>query len=151
MTKTIYTLISYVPGEDGWHDRCGDYHRGKDSELKIQYFQDVESAGEAMGQSRFEEEDTEFTILINGINEDNYEDFLSKEEGEDLYYTSDKIRDISYEKYEQLKKVKAQKEAEAKLKKEQEEALKKQKEKEHIEQAERAQLAQLQAKYGKTI
>lgn len=121
MTKTIYTLISYVPGEDGWHDRCGDYHRGKDSELKIQYFQEVESAGEAMGQSRFEEEDTEFTILINGINEDNYEDFLSKEE------------------------------AEAKLKKEQEEALKKQKEKERIEQAERAQLAQLQAKYGKPI
>lgn len=151
MSKTIYTLISYTPGEDGWHDRCGDYHSGKDSELKVQYFSDIESAGEAMGQNRFENEDTEFTILINGIDEDNYEDFLSKEEGEELYYTSDKIRDISHEKFDQLKKAKAQKEAEAKLKKEQEEALKKQKEKERIENAERAQLAQLQAKYGNTV
>lgn len=147
MKQTIYTLIAYIPGEEGWHDRCGDYHSGKESEIKIQYFTDIQSAGEFMGKSRFEDDDTDFTVLINGLNEDESHEFLSSEEQKELEYVSEQIRDISYEKYEELKKIKLQKEEELKIKKAQEESFKKQREKERIEQIERAQLAQLQAKY----
>jgi hypothetical protein len=148
MKQNIYTLITYIPGEEGWHDRCGDYNSGKESELKIQYFTDTKSAGDAMGENKFNNEDTEFTILINGLNEDEYHDFLSKEELLYIDEESDLIRDISDKKYEELKKIQIQKDTAIKLKKEQEDSLKKQKERERFEQIERAQLAQLQAKYG---
>lgn len=147
MKQTIYTLIAYIPGEEGWHDRCGDYHSGKDSSMKIQYFTDIQSAGEFMGQSKFDDNDTDFTVLINGLNEDESHEFLSNEEQKELEDVSEQIRDISYKKYEELQKTKLQKEEEIKIKKAQEEFLKQQKAQEQIEQIERAQLAQLQAKY----
>lgn len=149
MKQTIYTVIAYVVGEEGYRDRCGDYINGKESELKTSYFTDVESAGIYMGQTQFNDTDTEFTILVNGLNEDEYHDFLNEEEQKELENVSQEIRDYCSVKYEQLKAIKLEQEAAAKLKKAEEAQLIGRREKERLEQAERAQLAQLQAKYGK--
>lgn len=148
MKPTLYTLISYIPGEEGWHDRCGDYHRGQDSELSIRYFTDKESAGEFYGQTKFQNDDAEITILINGMNPDEYHDFITEEEQQNLSFEEEEIRDLGYKKYNDLKEAKRLQDEAAKLKKQQEEELKRQKEKDRLEQSERAQLAQLMAKYG---
>lgn len=148
MKPTLYTLIAYVPGVEGWHDRCGDYHQGQESELTIRYFTDKESAGDFYGQAKFNDDDTEITILINGMNPDEYHDFLTEEDQKDLAWEEEEIRDLGYKKYDELKEAKRLQEEATKLKQQQEAEAKKQKEKERIEQAERAQLAQLMAKYG---
>jgi hypothetical protein len=140
MKQTIYTLISYIPGEEGGRDRCGDYYSGKESNLKVQSFMDQQSIGEAMAYAKFEDDDTEFTILVNG--------FLTEDDQWELEKTCSDIRDLSYRKLEELQQIKLQQLADAKLKKEQQAALALKQQQERIEQAERAQLAQLQAKYG---
>lgn len=147
MKPTIYTVITYIAGEEGWHDRCGDYHSGKESELKIQYFTDKNEAGEACGISQFENSDAEIKVLIDGMSPDECHDFLTTEEQEDLSWEVDDIFVIGHKKHEQLQEVARKQAEEVKLKKEQEEALKKQKEIERIEKIEREQLAQLMAKY----
>lgn len=149
MKQTIYTVIAYVAGEEGYRDRCGDYISGKESEMKAHYFTDIETAGVFMGETQFNDTDTEFTILVNGLNEDEYHDFLSNDEQFDLEEVSQKIRDISKVKFDELKAIKLAQEEAAKLKKAQEAEFIGRTEKERLEQAERAQLAQLQAKYGK--
>jgi hypothetical protein len=148
MKQTIYTLISYIPGEEGGRDRCGDYYSGKESNLKVQSFMDQQSIGEAMAYAKFEDDDTEFTILVNGLNEDESYDFLTEDDQWELEKTCSDIRDLSYRKLEELQQIKLQQLADAKLKKEQQAALALKQQQERIEQAERAQLAQLQAKYG---
>lgn len=148
MKPTIYTVITYIPGEEGWHDRCGDYHRGQESELKIQYFTDKNEAGEACGVAQFDNSEAEIKVLINGMSPDEYHDFLTEEEQDDLSWDVDEIFDIGHKKYEALKEIARKQAEEAKLKKEQEEALKKQKERERVEKMEREQLAQLMAKYN---
>lgn len=148
MKQTIYTVIAYTEGSEGWHDRCGDYNSGTESTLNIQYFKDVVSAGQFMGEAKFADNDTEFTVLVNGLNEDQEHDFLSVEEQKEIENVCEEMRGISYVKIEELKKIKLQKDEEAKLKKAQEVEFISRREKERKEQAERAQLAQLKAKYG---
>lgn len=148
MKQTIYTVIVYTEGSEGWHDRCGDYKSGTKSTLNIQYFTDIASAGQFVGEAKFADNDTEFTVLVNGLNEDQEHDFLSKEEQKEIENVCDEIRNISVMTIGKLNKVKLQKDEEARLKKAQEiEALLKRDET-LKEQIERAQLAKLQAKYS---
>lgn len=147
MKPTIYTVITYIPGEQGYHDRCGDYHSGEESELKLEYFTDKNEAGQACGVAQFENSEAEIKVLINGMSADQYHEFLTKEEQEDLEWEVDEIFSIGHKKYEELQLIARKKAEEAKMKKEQEESLKKQKEIERIEKMEREQLAQLMAKY----
>lgn len=150
MKKTIYTLIAYLPDVAGWHDRSGDYHYGKESEIKIQYFTDIQNAGESMGEMKFINEDFEFTLLVNGLNEDEQHEFLSVVEQQEMEEVCQQIRDISYTKVKLLKEIKHQQEEAEKLRKEQEAELMKKRELARIEQREREQLAQLQEKYLNT-
>lgn len=109
----------------------------------------MQSIGETMGRTTFNESDTEFTILINGLNEDQYHDFLSDEDQKILDEDCQKIRDISYATNEILKKEKLQKDEEEKLKKAQEAEFIGRRKKERLEKLEREQLGILQAKYIK--
>lgn len=147
MKLPIYTIISYIAGEQGWHDRCGDYQKGRDSFMTIQYFTDIRLAGQTMGEAKFSDPDTEFTILVNGLNEDQYYGFLSDEDKNYIEDSSEQIREVCDEKISELQSIKLQKDIEEKLRKEQAKLIMAQKEKDRIEQAERMQLAQLQAKY----
>ena len=148
MEKTIYTVIAYTEGSEGWHDRCGDYNNGTKSTLNIQYFKDFASAGQFMGETKFSNSDTEFTVLINGLDEDREPYFLSIEEQKEIENVCDEIRNISAITIGQLNKVKLQEDEKAKLKKAQETETLLKREETLKEQIERAQLAKLQAKYG---
>lgn len=149
MNQTIYTVIVYTPGEQGYHERCGDYHYGKDSDMKTHSFIDLQSTGVFMGETKFNNNDVELTILVNGLNEDEYNDFLTNDEQFDLEKVCEQIRDISKIKFDELTAIKLAQDEADKLKKSQEMEFIGRREKERLEQAERAQLAQLQAKYGK--
>lgn len=148
MKPTLYTIIAYVPDQQGFIDRCGDFNTGEPSELTISYFIDKNLVSECYGQAKFQNYDTEITILINGMNPDEYHDFLNDEEKKDLACEVEEIENLGYKKYEELKEEKRLKDEAAQLKKQQEAEAKRRKEKEQLEQAERTQLAQLIAKYG---
>lgn len=145
--KTIYTLISYKPGEQGWHDRCGDYHSGEDSECSIHYFNDPKEAGEALGKAQFNNNDGENTLLINGLNPDDWYSVLSDEEGKELEDSFFEIDQISFNHRQKLQEEAQRKIEEEKQRKIQAENLKKRQEQTRIENQERAQLAELLKKY----
>jgi hypothetical protein len=155
MTQNIYTLITYIAGEEGWHDRCGDYHSGKESELEKQYFNDKNEAANAFGRSLFlnNQNDNSVTFLINGIETYpcDYEcvDLISKEELEKLTLEYEEIDDLSLKVTEQLRLEKIKQDEISKMQKEAQEALRKKKEREYIENQERAELVKLMTKYGK--
>ncbi len=145
----IYTLISYTPGDEGWHDRCGDYHPGKDSSLEIRYFTNVQDAASAFAVSQFQNKDAEHRLLINGMSPDDWQGILSEEEGkalEDAFFAIDTIATTQKETLEAEKN----KQLEAlRIQKQQEEARKKLEQTLRLERAERAQLAELMSKYGR--
>jgi hypothetical protein len=146
--NTIYTLITYTPGEQGWHDRCGDYHSGEDSECQIHYFNDPKEAGEALGYAQFNNGSGENTLLINGLNPDDWGCILSDEDGkklEDQFYDIDQI---AFAKRQELEAESKKRIEEAKLKKQQEENLRQLQERNRQEKIEREQLAKLMSKYG---
>ena len=144
---TIYTLINYVPSEDGWHDRCGDYHKGKESLLKISYFTDKFDIGQALAQAEFKNSNSENSVLINGVNPEDYLDILSVEEQNELGYELDEIYNISYKQIEILKEVKFKEDEALRIKKEQELKNRQEQERLQIEDTERKYLAQLLHKY----
>jgi hypothetical protein len=151
MTQNIYTLITYIPGEDGWHDRCGDYHSGKESEFEKQYFNDKNEMAKALGKAQFI--DKEITFLINGIevypNDYVCEDLISKEELVKLNEEYEEIDNMALKVLENLKLEKNENDKIAKIQKAAQEALKQKKEREYVENCERAELAKLMSKYGK--
>lgn len=146
--NTIYTLITYTEGEQGWHDRCGDYHSGKDSEFQIHYFNDPKEAGEALGYAQFNNGSGENTLLINGLNPDDWHCILSDEDGQKLEEQFFDIDQIAFAKRQELEAESKKRIEEAKLKKQQEENLRQLQEKARIEKSEREQLAKLMSKYG---
>ncbi len=146
--NTIYTLISHTPGEEGWYDRCGDYQPGKESELEIHYFTEKKQAGEALGDAQFNNQEGENTLLINGINPDDWHYILSEEEGKKLEDEFFEIDQIAFNKRQELEAERKKRIEEEKLRKQQEEERKKLQEKLRIEAAEKAELAKLLAKYG---
>ncbi len=148
MDNTIYTLISYTPGEEGWHDRCGDYHNGKESELNIHYFNDPKEAGSALGYAQFNKSQGENRLLINGLDPDDWGCILSDEEGKKLEEEFFEIDQIAFNKRQELEETRKQRINEEKLRKQQEEDIKKLQEKLRIEATEKAELAKLLAKYG---
>ncbi len=147
--NTIYTVISYTPGEEGWHDRCGDYHVGKESEFNIHYFNDPKEAGSALGYAHFNNSQGENRLLINGLDPDDWGCILSDEEGKKLEEQFYEIDQIAFSKRQELEAESKKRIEEAKLKKQQEEEQRKLKEKLRVESIERAELAKLMAKYGK--
>lgn len=149
MTDTIYTLISYIPGEQGYKNRWGDFEQGKDSELRVNYYLDKKIIGEAIAQAQFNDSDIEVTVLINGKNPDEYHDFISKEDQDNLTKELNEINDIAYEKNQELMANHKKKMEEERLKKIENEKLKKKEQEKKIEAEERAQLAKLTAKYNK--
>lgn len=146
--NTIYTLISYTPGEEGWHDRCGDYHSGKESEFNIHYFNDPKEASSALGYAQFNNSEGENRLLINGLDPDDWGCILSDEEGKKLEEEFFEIDNIAFAKRQELEAESKKRIEEAKLKKQQEEEQKRLKEKLRVESIERAELAKLMAKYG---
>ena len=152
--KNIYTLITYVPGEDGWHDRCGDYHHGKDSEFEKRYFNDKDEAANALGYAYFNNDsnDNGVTFLINGVelypNECECEDILSEQEFLLFKNEFEEIDTIAFNLRQKLSSEKLKREEDAKLKKQAEEALRQKKERDRIESQEREQLNKLLNKYG---
>ena len=147
--KKVYTLIQYKEGEQGWHDRCGDYHQGEDSQMSIAYFTDPILAAEQLGIAQYNNSGGENILLINGIDPNNSYDVLTDEEGIELENEFKFIDDLAFEKRESLNKIAKQKLEEEKERKLQEENLKKIREKQAIEKREKEQLAILLNKYGK--
>lgn len=148
MKHTIYTLISYTPGESGWHDRCGDWISGKDSELQIHYFNDAKEAGKALGYAHFNNWEGENTLLINGIDPDDCDCIISEEEAKKLEEHYSEILDIASDTRSLLEEEKKKRLAEQELKRKQEEEQKKLEQQLRIEAKEKAELAKLLAKYG---
>ena len=151
---TIYTLISYTEGSEGWHDRCGDYITGTPSNLDIQYFNDINALADFIGKAKaYNNNDTEFTLLINGIDVNhaiNNDDFLTQYCIDFINQEDAKIYDLAENyrtKYTQEKKQKEEKEKLLQLQKDE---LAKQQRQKQAEQKERAELAKLIAKYGTT-
>lgn len=152
MTK-FYTLISYLEGESGYHDRCGDYISGEDSEMTIETYHSSQMDelinNYAQLKIKSDESHREITLLLDGVDTYNFPEGLSDDEEQALTVEREQIENLVYEKYEQLhnekkqrEEIKKQTELQLKLKKERDE-------KERVKQLELMQLAQLQAKYGK--
>ncbi len=148
MNKTIYTLITYTPGESGWYDRCGDWISGRDSELEIHYFNDKQEVGEALGYAQFNNSEGENTLLINGLNPNDCNCILPENEAKKLEDEFFEIDQVAFNKRQELEESKKKRIEEEKLRKQQEEDRKKLQEKLRIEAAEKAELAKLLAKYG---
>lgn len=144
----IYTLIAYKPGESGWHDRCGDYHSGNDSELNIHYFNEAKNAGKWWARSQFEDSNREHTLLINGVNPG---DSCTVPDDKISLYDSIyiEIDDFRFQEYETLKKIREEALESEKIKKQKAEEIRQLTLKKEIETKEREQLALLINKYGK--
>lgn len=78
--KKVYTLIQYKEGEQGWHDRCGDYHQGEDSQNEHSLFTDPILVAEQLGIAQYNNFGGENILLINGIDPNNSYDVLTDEE-----------------------------------------------------------------------
>lgn len=146
--KTIYTLIQYKEGEEGWHDRCGDYHSGKPSDFQISYFTNSEEASKALGKAQFENGSGQNIFLINGIDPSDWYSILDEDEGKKLEELFFDIDNAAFEYRQTLTKEHQQKlEAEKQIKI-QEKQLAERNLRKKIEEQERAQLAELLSKYG---
>jgi hypothetical protein len=146
--KTIYTLISYKPGDQGYIDRCGDFNRGEESECTIQYFDNPKDASTALGHTQFHNSQGENIFLINGLNPDDCYSILSDEEGKELKNQFFEIDDAAFQYRQKLSEEHQLQLEAAKQKKIQEEQLRKRKEQKILENQERAQLAKLLKKYS---
>ena len=148
--KTLYTLIVYTPGEQGWTDRYGDCHDGKDSDLQIRHFNETERNDlvQYYGYEKFNNPDAEIKLLINGHDANDLHDSLSDEEQQKLISHSDSIEALANEIYAKLKTEKEQREKEAAQRKLQEQEAIRLREKKRQEDAEKAELARLMAKYN---
>jgi hypothetical protein len=148
--KTLYTLIVYTPGEQGWHDRCGDYHTGQDSNLEIRHFSDMERNDlvQHYGYSMFTNSDAEITLLINGHNANDLHDSLSNEDQDKLISHASDIETLATEIYAKLKAEKEKKDKEIAERKLQDQEAFRLREKQRQEDAEKAELARLMAKYN---
>lgn len=138
---TTYTLICFTEGEDGWYDRCSDYHEGEPSELDISYFNDPKECGFMWAYNERQYETTK--LLIDGKDPwDEYDEALIS-----FWDEADKYRgeqsDILKAEHD---KRKAEELAEQARKKAEEER----KRQARIELNEREQLAELLKKYGDT-
>jgi hypothetical protein len=147
--KNIYTLISYTPDTPAWIDRCGNFNNGEESQLSVDYFTEIQAIGEALAQAIFNNDDTQTTVLVNGVNVYDYPDFFTKEQEAELQNIEEEISIYRDKKYEELSKEKQIRDEAEKIKKQQEQVLKAQQEKKQQEAIERKQLSQLLAKYGK--
>jgi len=147
----IYTLIVYTPGEQGWNDRYGDCHDGKESNLEIRYFTDSEQDDliQYYGYEKFNNPDAEFTLLINGHNANEPHDSLNKQEQDELFFQCSNIEDLADKIYRELIAKKEQKDKEIAQRKLQEQEEIRLREKKKQEDAEKAELERLMAKYGK--
>lgn len=146
--NTIYTLITYTAGESGYYDRCGDWVSGNDSEFQIQYFNDKSGIAEALAHARFKETEDLITILVNGVDYDESECFLSKEDYAQVQSDIDDIESLSAVTLNALNTEAARKKAEEdarRLREKEEYELRVRQKK---EAAEKEQLAALLAKYG---
>lgn len=151
MNKKLYTLIVYTPGEEGWHDRCGDYHSGKESELNITYYTENEKddLARVYGRSKLEKTDSEINLLINGHNPNEPHDSLSKEVENELESELNHIESLADEYYYKHKAEKEKREEAEKQRKLQEQESIILREKKRQEDVEKAEFTRLQAKYGK--
>jgi hypothetical protein len=149
--KKLYTLINYIPGEEGWYDRCGDRQGGRESELNMSYYTEDEKDDLARdyGYAKFNNPDGEIKLLINGHNADEPHDSLTKEEQDELESETYHIQALADEHYDKLKAAKEKREAEEKQKKLQEQEEQRLREQRRKEDAEKAELARLMSKYGK--
>lgn len=148
--KTLYTLIVYTPGEQGWTDRYGDNHHGKDSDLQIRYFNETERNEliHSYGYEKFNNPDAEIKLLINGHDANDLHDSLTDEEEKKLTLHLDSLEALAHEVYAKLKANKEQKDKEAAERKLQEQEAIRLREKKRQEDAEKAELARLMAKYN---
>lgn len=150
-----YTLVSHAPDEQGWFDRCGDYHKGKESQISITTFLDKEKAIEALSKAYVDNSQGLNQLLINGVAQ--YEipqEWESSEDPqvkkycvmlEDLHNEIDDKVFYRTRELEEEKKLKAQQKIEseklAKLKQEQDQL-------KQAELAEKELLRSLLAKHG---
>ncbi len=146
--KNIYTLIQYKEGEEGWHDRCGDYHGGKPSDFQISYFTNSEEASKALGKAQFENAFGQNILLINGIDPSDWYSVLDHEEGKKLEELFFDIDNAAFEYRQTLTKEHQQKLEAEKQKQIQEKQLAERNLRKKIEAQERAKLAELLSKYG---
>lgn len=151
MTK-YYTLISYITGEEGYHDRCGDYVPGEESEMTITTYSQANFEqfikDNAKAQMKKVKSNHEITILIDGLNPYNVPHDISDEEELHLEITIKKIEGLTYTEFlileaEQKKKDEAIKQQGLERKLQQERLAR-----QAIVDAELKQLAALQAKYA---
>lgn len=152
--KTIFTLVVYTPGVEGWHDRCGDYHYGTESSLSMEYFESKEDGsheqeiGKRMGYLMFDNSDAELKLLFNGIEPYDEPFEMGKEIEEQTQMQHDAIMSIAYAERDTRSNDHKRKVEEAKKVKEAEELNRRLREKHAQETAERAELLRLKAKYG---
>lgn len=148
--KNIYTLIVYLPGEESWLDRCGDYNGGRESELNLSVLTDKLAVADVIAKAKFSNSDNQITLLINGLNIDNQycADILSDAD----FFKLEKESDEIWKESEALVLLLVQEEKDRldkeRLLKEAEEAARKEKVMKDIENKERAELAKLMAKYS---
>lgn len=147
----VFTLIKYTQSEDGWHDRGGQYHKGKDSELKIDYFNSEDELVNKWAQYKLEaasnKREIEVTVLINGVNPEQSDDLLNDEEGYKLLDEFNRLDNLAFDIYLVLAQEKKKKDEELKLLEEKKLQLKIQEEKQAVEEREKQQLKVLLAKY----
>ena len=148
--SNIYTLIVHLPGEQGWHDRCGDYHSGVDSELIIQYYSDLKKLAIDKADYQFKNSSYESTVLINGVNPYDFNDSLislSNEELSNMESQIDEIEDLCSTEVNRLTQIKRQKDEDEKKRKQEETEHLRKLEIERKEAAEKQELSRLLAKY----
>lgn len=147
--QTLYTLIVYTPGEEGWHDRCGDFHSGKELELEIKYFTEEEKDNLAreFGYAKFYKSDSEIKLLINGHDPYEPHDALNQEEQNTLISNIDHIEALADKYLDKFKVEKERKDEQAKLIKQQKEEFERLQAKKRLEDTEKAELARLMSKY----
>lgn len=146
--KNVFTLVKYDKGKESYNDRCGDFVIGRESEMEILYFMDINEFANVVADLRVNTE-LELTLLINGVN---LEDFYFIEDINKNLYEKYSLIYAEFDKLEWEKRELKMKEKEEKLFriKQEKELEKKQKElryKKEIEKEEKEKLMQLLQKY----
>lgn len=73
-----YTLVSHTPDEQGWFDRCGDYHKGTESSISVTLFLENSQAIEALAQAYVKNPQGLNELLINGVSQNEIPEEWSK-------------------------------------------------------------------------
>lgn len=149
--QTTYTIISYTAGEDGWHDRCGDYHSGTDSQFELRYCTDKQEAANTLARFRLDNPDGENLLLINGVNAEDSSALYAwnSEQAIDLSDQFEEISALAHVEQNRLIKIRQEEAEQERLRIQRIEQERLEKIKKEKETAEKEQLAKLLEKYGK--